>query len=57
MAIIRAAANGNFSATATWVGGVVPTAADDAVSNNFIVVVDTNHQNVKFSRYFTPEFA
>jgi hypothetical protein len=42
MAIIRAAANGNFSATATWIGGVVPTAADDAVSNNFIVVVDTN---------------
>jgi hypothetical protein len=42
MAIIRAAANGNFSAPATWVGGVVPGAADDAVSNNFIVVVDTN---------------
>lgn len=42
MAIIRAAASGNFSATATWVGGVVPGAADDAVSNTFIVVVDTN---------------
>ena len=42
MAIIRAAANGNFSAPATWIGGVVPTATDDAVSNNFIVVVDTN---------------
>jgi len=42
MAIIRAAANGNFSAPATWVGGVVPGAADDAVSNTFIVVVDAN---------------
>ena len=42
MAIIRAAANGNFSAPGTWVGGVVPGAADDAISNNFIVVVDTN---------------
>ena len=42
MAIIRAAASGNFSAPATWVGGVVPGAADNAVSNTFIVVVDTN---------------
>lgn len=42
MAIIRAAISGNFSAPATWVGGVVPGAADDAVSNTFIVVVDTN---------------
>lgn len=42
MAIIRAAISGNFSAPGTWVGGVVPGAADDAVSNTFIVVVDTN---------------
>jgi hypothetical protein len=42
MAIIRAAVSGNFSAPGTWIGGVVPGAADDAVSNGFIVVVDTN---------------
>ena len=42
MAIIRAAISGNFSAPGTWIGGVVPGAADDAVSNTFIVVVDTN---------------
>ena len=42
MAIIRAAANGNFSSTATWIGGVVPGAADDAVTNSFTVVVDTS---------------
>ena len=23
----------------------------------FIIVVDINHQNVKFNRYFTPDFA
>lgn len=49
MAIIRAAAAGNFSAPATWIGGVVPGAADDAVSNNFIVVVDANITVVSLS--------
>lgn len=43
MATIKAAANGNFSATGTWTGGVVPTSADDVVSNNFTVVIDGNY--------------
>lgn len=42
MAIIRAAQSGNWSETSTWVGGVVPTSADDAVSNNFIVTMDVS---------------
>lgn len=42
MAIIRAAAGGNFSNPATWIGGIVPTSADDAVSNNFNIFVDIN---------------
>lgn len=43
MAIIRASAlGGNFSAPATWIGGVVPGAADDAVSNGAVVVVDAS---------------
>jgi hypothetical protein len=42
MAAIRAIMSGNFSSPLTWLGGVVPGAADDAVSNTFTVVVDTN---------------
>lgn len=42
MAAIRAILSGNFSSPLTWLGGVVPGAADDAVSNTFTVVVDTN---------------
>lgn len=40
MATIRAAANGNWSAGATWIGGVVPTSADDVVANSFTVQID-----------------
>lgn len=40
MADIRAAQTGNFSATTTWVGGVVPGSGDIAYSNTFTVTVD-----------------
>ena len=40
MAIIRAAQNGNWSATSSWIGGVVPTSSDDAVANTFTIQVD-----------------
>ncbi len=40
MATISAAANGNWSAGATWVGGVVPTSVDDVVANSFTVQID-----------------
>jgi len=37
-----AVANGNWSATATWNGGTLPTAADDVFANNFTVTIDQN---------------
>jgi hypothetical protein len=42
MAIIRAAQSGNWSSTSTWIGGVVPTSVDDAVSNNFNITMDVS---------------
>jgi hypothetical protein len=40
MANVKAVANGNWSNTATWDGGVLPTSADDVFSNNFTVTID-----------------
>ena len=40
MALRYAVANGNWSNTATWNGGTLPTSSDDVFSNGFTVTID-----------------
>ena len=42
MAVRYAVATGNWSATATWDGGTLPTADDDVYTNNYVVTIDQN---------------
>jgi hypothetical protein len=42
MAIVYAVANGNWSSTATWNTGALPTSSDDVYANNFTVTIDQN---------------
>jgi hypothetical protein len=42
MAIVRAIASGNWSNTAIWNTGSLPTSADDVYSNTFTVTIDTS---------------
>lgn len=49
MANILAAQNGNWSATSTWAGGVVPTGSDNAYANGYTVTVNVNAAATKVS--------
>jgi hypothetical protein len=49
MANILAAANGNWSSAATWIGGVVPTAGDNVYANTRTVTIDVNINVAKLS--------
>ena len=42
MALRVAVANGNWSSTSTWNGGVLPSAGDVIASNGFTVTIDVN---------------
>lgn len=42
MAVRYAVASGNWSNTATWDGGTLPTSSDDVYANGFTVTIDQN---------------
>lgn len=50
MATITSAASGNWSAGATWVGGVVPTSVDDVVIANHTIQADVDINVLSISR-------
>lgn len=57
MATITSAQTGNFSSTSTWVGGVVPTSADDAVAaTGHVVTIDTDVTVISFQQAGTGKF-
>jgi hypothetical protein len=57
MATITSAASGNFSDTATWVGGVVPTVGDIAVAaTGHVIVIDVNTTVDKVTQAGTGKF-
>lgn len=57
MAVITSAASGNFSAPATWVGGVVPGVSDDAVAaTTHVVTIDTNVTVISVQQAGTGKF-
>lgn len=57
MATITSATSGNFSAGATWVGGVVPAPADIAVAaTTHVVTIDVNTTVTKVTQAGTGKF-
>lgn len=57
MATITSAASGNWSATGTWVGGVVPTSADTAVAaTGHVVAIDVDVTCVQVQQTGTGKF-
>lgn len=57
MAVITSASSGNFSNSATWVGGVVPGINDDAVAaTGHIVTIDTDITVISLQQAGTGKF-
>lgn len=53
MAIVRAIASGNWSNTAIWNTGALPTSADDVYSNTFTVTIDISPTVLRISNAAT----
>lgn len=49
MAIRYAVATGNWSSTATWNGGTLPTSADDVFTNGFVVTINQDINVISLS--------